>query len=128
MPRLYSHVDVRVRDRGRATAFYDALFAPLGMTAEVGTSFTTYTIDPGALEAEAEWFGFTEDPAMVAGSARLSFFAQSRSLVDSLAEAARGAGASEIEGPAVQSEYGENYYAVFFEDPDGNKLEIVYRE
>ena len=38
---------------------------------------------------------------------------------------ARAAGARNIEGPEVYEEPG--YYAVFFEDPDGNKLEVCYR-
>jgi len=33
-------------------------------------------------------------------------------------------GARAIEGPGLHPEYGE-YYAVFFEDADGNRFEIV---
>jgi catechol 2,3-dioxygenase-like lactoylglutathione lyase family enzyme len=122
--RLYSHVDLRVRDRGRAKTFYDAIFAPLEMTAEVGTGFTTYTIEPEAPDADQEWFGFTEDANMVPGDGRLSFHAASREVVDRIAEAARSAGARAIEGPALETQYAPTYYAVFFEDPDGNKLEV----
>ena len=124
MPRLYSHVDMRVRDRAKATAFYDAIFAPFGMVAEAGENFTCYTIEPEAPQGDEEWFGFTEDRAMQPTPSRLSFHAASRDLVDRVAAAARGAGAGAIEGPSVCSEYSDNYYAVFFEDPDGNKLEV----
>jgi catechol 2,3-dioxygenase-like lactoylglutathione lyase family enzyme len=124
MKRLFSHVDIRVRDRERAKEFYDAIFAPLGMSADVGAHFTTYTIDPSAPEARAEWFGFTQERDMVPGSARISLFADSRQLVDRVAGAARAAGARDLDGPAVQTEYAPNYYAVFFDDPDGNKLEV----
>jgi len=124
MRRLYSHVDLRVRDRARATAFYDAIFAPLGMVAEAGTNFTTYTIEPEAPDADQEWFGFTEDRDMVPGEVRLSFHAQTREMVDRVADAARSAGARSIEGPALETQYAPTYYAVFFEDPDGNKLEV----
>jgi predicted lactoylglutathione lyase len=27
----------------------------------------------------------------------------------------------------MTSEYSDDYYAVFFEDPDGNRLEVVHR-
>jgi len=122
--RLFSHVDIRVRDRERAKTFYDALFAPLGMTSETGETFTTYTIDPDAPEGDWEWFGFTEDRDMVAGSGRIAIFADTREIVDDAANAARDAGAGAIEGPGVVPEYTPSYYAVFFEDPDGNKLEV----
>ena len=124
MKRLFSHVDVRVRDRDRATAFYDALFAPLGMKPDVGRTFTVYPLDAAAPDAEQEWFGFTEDGKMTAGSTRLSFYAESRDVVDRVAAAARAAGARAVEGPALEPQYGPTYYAVFFEDPDGNKLEV----
>jgi catechol 2,3-dioxygenase-like lactoylglutathione lyase family enzyme len=124
MSRLYSHVDLRVRNRARAKAFYDAIMAPLGMTSEEGQLFVTYTINPQAPEAEQEWFGFTEEPDMVAGSTRLAFNAESRQIVNHVAEAARAAGARNVDGPAVETDYSPNYYAVFFEDPDGNELEV----
>jgi catechol 2,3-dioxygenase-like lactoylglutathione lyase family enzyme len=122
--RLFSHVDLRVRDRARATAFYDALFAPLGARGEAGAAFISYSLRPDAPDAEQEWFGFTEDAAMVPGSGRISLAAESRELVDAMAAAARAGGARAIEGPALETDYGPTYYAVFFEDPDGNKLEV----
>jgi len=42
-----------------------------------------------------------------------------------LAETARQAGARKIEGPGYDE--GPGYYAVFFEDPSGNRLEICHR-
>jgi predicted lactoylglutathione lyase len=58
---------------------------------------------------------------------RIAFRASSREEVDRLAEVARAAGARDVDGPEP---YGGSprYYAVFFEDVDGNKLEICYRE
>jgi predicted lactoylglutathione lyase len=67
------------------------------------------------------------DPQHRANGTRIAFRANSRDEVDRLAEVARAAGARSIEGP---ENYGGSprYYAVFFEDADGNKLEICYRE
>ena len=56
---------------------------------------------------------------------RIAFWAESREEVDRIAEIARAAGAKNIEGPELYEEPG--YYAVFFEDPDGNKLEVCHR-
>jgi catechol 2,3-dioxygenase-like lactoylglutathione lyase family enzyme len=120
---LISHIDLRVRDRVRARAFYDALLAPLGLRASEGATFTSYE-DPAAASTDEPWFGFTEDRGMTPGSVRIAFGAQTRELVDRMADAARAAGAREIEGPALETDYSPTYYAVFFEDPDGNKLEV----
>ncbi len=39
----------------------------------------------------------------------------------------RQAGGQNLEGPEICAEYSPGYYAFFFEDPDGNKLEICCR-
>ena len=44
-----------------------------------------------------------------------------------MAEVVRKAGGLVLEGPEVREDYTPHYYAFFFEDPDGNKLEICYR-
>ena len=46
--------------------------------------------------------------------------------VEAAAEAARSNGAHQVEGPGFHPEYGEDYYAVFFEDADGNKYEVCH--
>ncbi len=61
---------------------------------------------------------------MTPGSGRIALWAPTREVVDRVAAAAREAGARAVEGPALETEYAPTYYAVFFEDPDGNKLEV----
>ena len=128
MPLILSHVDLRVRDLTKAAEFYDALLNVLGATREVGKTFTTWQIPPpdapGGWEP-TEWFGITEDVAMVPGSARIAFDAPSRGTVDAIATYLPAIGARNIE--MDDGIYGPKYYAVFFEDPDGNRLEIVCR-
>jgi len=48
--------------------------------------------------------------------------------VDRLARLVRKIGGKCLEGPEVCRAYSRGYYACFFEDPDGNKLEICCRE
>jgi predicted lactoylglutathione lyase len=48
--------------------------------------------------------------------------------VDNITELVRQIGGQNIEGPEICTEYSPGYYAVFFEDPDGNKLEVCCRE
>jgi catechol 2,3-dioxygenase-like lactoylglutathione lyase family enzyme len=117
---VYSHVDVRVRDRERADRFYSALLAELGLILESrGATWTSFV---HADATGGEWFAFTEDPAMAPGPARIAFAAESRDEVDRVARLLAAIGAHAIDGPGEA--YGPNYYAVFFEDPDGNKLEV----
>src|SRR5439155_25883958 len=51
-----------------------------------------------------------------------------RKKVDEIAKLVREAGGKNLEGPEICQEYSPGYYACFFEDPDGNKLEICCRE
>lgn len=71
-----------------------------------------------------EFFGLTESPRHVVNECRMAFGADTHAEVDRLAAVAVLAGARNVEGPL----YGEpGYYAVFFEDPSGNRLEICCR-
>jgi catechol 2,3-dioxygenase-like lactoylglutathione lyase family enzyme len=122
MRRRYDHVDLRVPQLARVTSFYKVLLPALGFTREVRLE--------GWLQFEAaddditEFFGVTESPGHVSNENRIAFWAKSASEVDRLAKVARRAGARKIEGPL---QYARDYYAVFFEDPCGNRLEICYR-
>jgi len=61
----------------------------------------------------------------VANENRIAFWAESNGEVDRLAGFALNAGARNVEGPML---YEPGYYAVFFEDPCGNRFEVCHRE
>ena len=127
MPLLLSHIDLRVRDRAKATEFYDAILNLLGATRDEGKSFTTWQIPPPDAPPDweaTEWFGITEDAAMTPGPARVAFDAPSRGTIDAIATYLPAIGGRNIEW--TDGMYGSKYYAVFFEDPDGNKLEVCH--
>lgn len=127
MPLILSHVDLRVRDRRKATQFYDAILNLLGAVKDEGATFTTWQIPPPDAPDDweaTEWFGITEDPNMTPGPARIAFDAPSRGTVDAIAVYLPAIGAQNIELP--DGTYGPHYHACFFEDPDGNKLEICH--
>jgi len=127
VPNILSHVDLRVRDRRRATEFYDALLNVLGAVKSEGENFTTWEIPPPDAGPEYEgdeWFGITEDAGMTPGPVRVAFSAPSRGTIDAIAVFLPSIGATHIEMDG--GVYGERYYAVFFEDPDGNKLEVCH--
>jgi catechol 2,3-dioxygenase-like lactoylglutathione lyase family enzyme len=121
LPFIYSHVDVRVRDRASAISFYDDLFAPLGLH-RGETSPEHEWVEYSRRDGSEQWFAFTEDKGMKPGAARVAFAVSAREVVDHIANLLPSLGALHVEGP--EEAYGPDYYAVFFEDPDGNKLEV----
>ena len=122
--RYFDHIDLRVKDMEQAKKFYVPLLAALGFTVDQ-SSKTWVTYEAPRTEGKPmEFFGFTHDPNHKPNGTRIAFWAENRDEVNHVAEAARKAGAQNIEGPELCGEYDPNYYAVFFEDPEGNKLEV----
>ena len=66
------------------------------------------------------------DPDHLPNANRVAFWVESRDEVDRLARVVRSAGARNVSGPKDMPEYTPTYYAVFFEDPWGNPLEVVH--
>jgi catechol 2,3-dioxygenase-like lactoylglutathione lyase family enzyme len=124
MQRLFSHVDLRVRDGAVALKFYDTFLAEFGFVRVTEPPFTDEepTWRRERWQANDEFFGFIIDPEFVPNQNRIAFHATSREQVDRITHALKEAGARDIDGPA---DY-RGYYATFFEDPDGNKLEVCY--
>ena len=120
----FGHIDLRVSDRHRATAFYEQLLPALGFTeryeGEHWTSWATTDPLPGTA-----YFAITEEPTHAPNANRIAFWVASAAEVDRVAEVAERAGAS-LSGPK-EMPYGPGYYAVFFDDPSGNRLEVYVR-
>lgn len=124
------HVDLVVSSIERSLPFYRDLLGPLGwhVISEVegergetiwylsgrGTSI-------GLREAQSEG---TVDRYAV-GLHHLAFEVWSRSVVDERADWVLASG-GELESEPQEYGYLPGYYAVFFYDPDGVKLEILY--
>lgn len=120
------HIDLRVRNLTEARVLYDALLPAMGWTkinADAESAGYHFPEESGA----EPFVWLAEDREHRANETRLAFAAPSRQEVDRLAAIAKTAGAVNFEPPELISEYGPNYYAVFFEDANGNKLEICYR-
>ena len=122
MRRHFDHIDLRVPRLADVMAFYELLLPALGFSRRKNTE--------GWLEFEAEgqnateFFGITESQAHVINENRIAFWAETPAHVDRIAGVAAHAGARNIEGPI---DYAPGYYAVFFEDPCGNRLEVCHR-
>jgi hypothetical protein len=122
----FDHIDLRVTNLAAERPLYDALLPAMGLTEIVDSPDARVYSEPAEPGAARRFFGLTADPAHRANATRICFAAASPSDVDRLAEIARLAGARAMEGPEIPYS-SEKYYAVFFEDVSGNKLEIAYR-
>jgi catechol 2,3-dioxygenase-like lactoylglutathione lyase family enzyme len=124
------HVDLVVSSIARSLPFYRDLLGPLGyhriseVEGERGETIWYFggpDVSIGVRQAQA---GNGVDRYRV-GLHHLALGAFSRGVVDERHEWLRSVRA-EIESPPQEYTYMPGYYAVFFYDPDGLKLEIVH--
>jgi catechol 2,3-dioxygenase-like lactoylglutathione lyase family enzyme len=115
----FGHIDLRVRDLAAAERYYGELLPALGFT-------RTFHSDKWKVWAAEEpplpwtpYVGVTESAEHVPNENRIAFAVGSRDGVERIAAIV---GATPKEMP-----YGPGYYAIFFEDPSGNRLEVYHR-
>ena len=122
----FGHIDLRVRDVDAVYPFYLRILPELGFRNE-WRGEGAFSFQADGEFPKLSWFGVIEDHNHVANATRFAFAAESREEVDRLADIVRAAGAINIEGPE-RMPYTRIYYAVYFEDPSGNRFEIYYCE
>jgi catechol 2,3-dioxygenase-like lactoylglutathione lyase family enzyme len=120
----FGHIDLRVRDLGAAQVFYETLLPVLGFTERYHGDVWKAWATTEALPATA-YFAITESRDALPNENRTAFWVATPEDVDRIAEVARRAGA-ELSGPKLMP-YAPGYYAFFFEDPSGNRLEVYHR-
>ena len=136
-----SHIDLSVSEPDEAIPFYGAFFEALGY-ARFESDLPGFG---GDRPSRAAWFieypgggffGVEVRPAEGPNRARphdryapglhhMAFHVESRDAVDRVHAALRAAGIAALDAPADYP-YSKGYYAAFYADPDGVKLEVVY--
>jgi glyoxylase I family protein len=125
------HVDLVVSSIERSLPFYSELLGPLGFhrVGEVeGERGETIWYLSGPVSSVGLREAQSQSPPVDryrVGLHHLAFEAPSRSEVDERAAWLRTQEV-EVESEPQEYTYGPGYYAVFFYDPDGLKLEIVH--
>jgi catechol 2,3-dioxygenase-like lactoylglutathione lyase family enzyme len=127
------HVDLVCRDLERSLAFYAAVFGPLGLEApflvdgERGEQIhylrfpTAGSGSIGLRQAQND----QEFELYAPGFHHLSLAVETRADVDAVHAAVIAAGGEVLHAPRLWSQYHPDYYATFFEDPDGFRLEVA---
>ncbi len=121
----FSHVDLYVRSFEEALPFYERLLSALGFTRAFHTPRWKVFAAEGELP-DAAYFAITEDPAHNPNRNLIGFWAASRDEVDRMAQLVRDSGGKITDGPRLFP-ISPSYYAVYFEDPCGNRYEFLHR-
>lgn len=120
---MIDHVSVAVGDLAKATRFYEAVLAAIGIakiesrpaTVGFGKTYPEFWINLRAVLSAVP----------PESGAHVCFRARSPELVDAFHAAALAAGGSSDGEPGYRPSHGDGYYAAFIRDPDGNRIEAV---
>jgi glyoxylase I family protein len=126
----FDHLDLTVNDMERSAPFYERVLGELGFRRmeESGSDsvifangITSIAVRPAAPASRGERFNRYR-----VGLHHLALRAAARADVDRFHQWLLRAGVEVLDAPAEYPQYGIDYYAVFFADPDGMKLELVH--
>jgi glyoxylase I family protein len=135
MGGVIHHLDLTVRDPDQVFSFYDTVLSALGYRLErksargydwkLVSELGLHSI--GVVKASAQGAQQPHD-RYAPGLHHVAWAVDTRAEVDRMYDTVRAIGATILDPPADYSQYnnGRGYYAVFFADPDGLKLECVY--
>lgn len=139
IPRI-DHIQITVRDFKEAEKFYDQLLPLLGFDLSKKHKGRVDAHDFDVIEYVHETIilGINSPRPIFAeevvnrrkpGSIHhLAFRAASREEIDEIYPAIKAIGAEIVAPPQFFPQHGERYYALFFKDSDGIKLEIMFEE
>jgi catechol 2,3-dioxygenase-like lactoylglutathione lyase family enzyme len=121
---MFDHVSVGVDDVAKARLIYDKAMAVLGLRPifELGEFAVAY-----GTEFPSFWVQKPENQkgATAGNGTHICFKAPSRQAVHDFYDAALKGGAEDAGMPGPRPEYTPTYYAAFFKDACGNKIEAV---
>jgi len=125
---MIDHLSLGVSDLARASAFYDAVLAPLGYvrlwTKERGVGYGK----PGMRDEPFALVAAGPDAMPPGRGWHLALAASSRQAVDEFHAVAVRLGALDEGAPGIRAHYDPGYYAAFIRDLDGYRIEAVLHE
>lgn len=120
---MIGYVTLGTNDFPRAAAFYDALLAELGAKRFMDTdTFVMWTASPGKPGISLVR-PFDGRPATFGNGTMVALIVDSREKVDAVHRKAMELGAKDEGAPGFR---GKGFYAGYFRDLDGNKLNVFH--
>ena len=116
---MIGYVTLGTNDLPRAAAFYDALAAEMGVGRMMETEKFVAWGKPGGAPGIGMTTPFDGQKATVGNGVMVALDAKDRAQVDRLYKLALSLGATDEGAPGDR---GGGFYAAYFRDPDGNKL------
>lgn len=122
---MIGYVVLGTNDLPRAKSFYDALLAEMGVSRLMEFGGRGYgwaaAMDQPMLCIMTPYDG---KPATVGNGVMAGISVASRELVDRMHAKALELGGADEGPPGLRAEGGEGFYAAYFRDLDGNKLDV----
>jgi catechol 2,3-dioxygenase-like lactoylglutathione lyase family enzyme len=119
------HVDLSVTDLPRSIAFYETILGALGFRRVPHEEYVAWASATMMIGLRATTAPGAFDRYRV-GLHHLALRAAKRADVDRFHAFLVERAVTVLDPPREYPEYGAGYYAVFFADPDGMKLELVH--
>ena len=116
---MIGYVTLGTNDLGRAAQFYDALAAELGVGRMIEADHFIAWGEPGGRPTIGITRPFDGEQASIGNGVMVALEVSGPELVDRLHATALAHGGSDEGTPGPR---GEGFYAAYFRDPDGNKL------
>jgi predicted lactoylglutathione lyase len=116
---MIGYVTLGTKDLQRAARFYDAIAKDLGVGRMMETERFIAWGKPGGGAGIGLALPFDGKPATVGNGVMVALEAKDRAQVDRLYKLALSLGGTDEGPPGPRS---EGFYAAYFRDPDGNKL------
>ncbi len=122
---MIGYVVLGTNDLDRAAKFYDALLAEMGVTrmmelGERGYAWAAAMDKPMLCIMKP----YDNKPATVGNGVMAGIAADSREQVDRIHQKALELGGADEGAPGLRAEGGDGFYAAYFRDLDGNKLDV----
>ena len=116
---MLEHVSIPVKDHGKSKILYAAILVPLGYKVKHEMEDAT-----GFMEGGHTSIWITQKSEM--SPIHVAISGKSKKAVEDFHATALSEGATDNGAPGFRTDYGDDYFAAFIHDLDGNNIEACY--